>query len=357
VVELRITSERKRKYISTGVKVLPKQWKNGSVVGREDWQELNERLRVLYKKCSEVISQMLDEGCFELDAVPDKLAGSMRQRMTFLEFAKEVADARCKRVTMGTREHYGRILKFLEEWKGIVHFADLTERKILDMDEELKKRGLKECTRWNYHKFIKMFCRHALDEGLIRRNPYARLTEIKRGNESGLTRYLEPKEFHRFERCEIQSKRLERVRDLFVFQTYTMMGYSDLERFDYKACVKMDGQMVYKSRRKKTNQEFTVMLLPQALNILKKYKYKLPIISLVKYNAYLKNAVLCAKIDKNVTSHWARHTGATLLLNEGQIPLQVIQHILGHSSIRETEKTYAKLLDRTIVEKMKSYNA
>ena len=88
--------------------------------------------------------------------------------------------------------------------------------------------------------------------------------------------------------------------------------------------------------------------------ILKRYKGQLPIISNVKYNEYLKAAVLYAKIDKQVTTHWARHTGATMLVNEG-IPMHIIQHILGHSSIRETERTYAKVLDRSIVEQMASY--
>jgi integrase len=44
-----------------------------------------------------------------------------------------------------------------------------------------------------------------------------------------------------------------------------------------------------------------------------------------------------------------------MLVNEGQIPMHIVQHMLGHASIRETEKTYAKVLDRTIVETMANY--
>jgi integrase len=119
--------------------------------------------------------------------------------------------------------------------------------------------------------------------------------------------------------------------------------------------VKVKGQLVYKARRQKTGQEFTIMLLDPAVTILKRYKNKLPIISNVKYNEYLKAAVLYAKIDKPVSTHWARHTGATMLLNEGKVPMHIIQHILGHASIRETERTYAKLMDETIVETMANY--
>ena len=130
------------------------------------------------------------------------------------------------------------------------------------------------------------------------------------------------------------------------------MAYSDMAEFDIKKCVKVKGQTIYKAKRIKTGQEFTIVLLAPARAILNRYKNKLPMISNVKYNLYLKAAVMYAKINKPVTTHWARHTGATLLLNEGQVPMHIVQHILGHATIRETERTYAKVLDNSIVETM-----
>jgi integrase len=201
---------------------------------------------------------------------------------------------------------------------------------------------------------VKFFIRQAVEEGLIKHNPYSRL-DIRRGDENGLKKYLTPDEFHRFEHCEIPVETLARVRDLFVFQTYTMLSYSDLEKFDYENCVIYQKQVVYRSKRVKTGQDFTIMLVQPALDILKKYDNKLPIISNAKYNAYLKPAVTYAQIDKSITTHWARHTGATMLLNEGNVPMHIVQRILGHSSIRETERTYAKVMDETIVQQMVNY--
>ena len=149
---------------------------------------------------------------------------------------------------------------------------------------------------------------------------------------------------------------LERVRDLFVFQTYTLLSYSDLAEFDFRKCVQMGEEMMYKGKRVKTGREFVFVLCPAALEILKRYDYKLPIITNEKYNYFLKKAIKYAKIDKPVTSHYARHTGATMLLNEGNLPMHIVQHILGHASIRETEKTYAKVLDETIVSSMANYH-
>ena len=59
-----------------------------------------------------------------------------------------------------------------------------------------------------------------------------------------------------------------------------------------------------------------------------------------------------ADINKPVRTHYARHTGATLLLNKG-IPMQIVSKICGHSSTKITEQVYAKLLDETIVDAIK----
>lgn len=355
VVELRITAGKERRYISTGVKLLRKEWSNGAVVGRTDWKELNDQLQVMKRRCSDIVTRMMDEGCLDLGAVSGLLKdGMLSDRQTFVEYAREMAKRRYRNMAKGTRQHYEMVFRFLEEWRGIVSFADVTERNVMRMDDELTKRGLKTSTRWNYHRMVKTFVKQAVEDGMVKRNPYSRL-DISRGDDDGMKRFLSPAEFHRFENCVIPIERLRRVRDLFVFQTYTMMGYSDLAAFRYDECVRIDGQVVYSGRRQKTGQAFTVVLMKPALAILKRYKNKLPIISNVKYNEYLKAAVMYAGIDKPVTTHWARHTGATMLLNEGKVPIHVVQHILGHASIRETERTYAKLLDETIVEQMVKY--
>lgn len=116
--------------------------------------------------------------------------------------------------------------------------------------------------------------------------------------------------------------------------------------------VNIKGMQVYTGKRDKTGKQFTIPTLKPALDILHKYSGKLPIISNVKYNAYLKVVAQAAGIDKPLTTHWARHTGATLLLNEG-VPMQIVSKICGHSSTKMTEQIYAKLLDETVVDAIK----
>jgi len=62
-----------------------------------------------------------------------------------------------------------------------------------------------------------------------------------------------------------------------------------------------------------------------------------------------------AGIDKPLSSHWARHTGATILLNQGGFDMKIISKICGHSSTRITEKVYAPVLDETVVDAMAEF--
>jgi integrase len=61
-----------------------------------------------------------------------------------------------------------------------------------------------------------------------------------------------------------------------------------------------------------------------------------------------------AGIDINITTHMGRRTCGYILLNAG-VPIAVVSRILGHSSIAQTEKAYARLLDKTIAEEVKKH--
>lgn len=116
--------------------------------------------------------------------------------------------------------------------------------------------------------------------------------------------------------------------------------------------LEIKGVEVYSGKRNKTKKQFTIPMMKPALEILHKYHGKLPVISNVKYNEYLKVIAQAAGIDKPLSTHWARHIGATILLNEG-VDIKIIAKICRHSSTKITEQIYAKLLDETVVDAIK----
>lgn len=349
VVELRISYERKSKYISTGVSLLPKQYKGGRVTNRADMVELNESLDLLMAKARKAVNTMMEEGDFSLEELPRRIkASSSGSDVSFIEYCKKRVQVRIYGKSDDTKDRYERFLKWLKAWGEIRHFSDVTDENIVKMDAALANTGMKPYSKWNnYHRFLNSFILDAIDDGFLKRNPY-KWVHIRKDKDSGLSKYLTLEELQAIEKAKMPTASLERVRDLFVFQSYTCLSYTDLASFNAKMV--KDG--VYTGKRGKTGIEYSFLLLPPAKKVLEKYKGRLPIISNVKYNEYLKLVAQAAKIDKPISTHWARHTGATILLNEGGVDMEIVSHILGHSSTKMTRKIYAKLLDKTVVKAM-----
>lgn len=353
-VELRLTLERKTKYMSTGIRLLPKEWQRGTVVNRMDAAELNELLNSIMIRARKVVNSMVETGDLNLEEIPRRMEELTRDKRLFYDFCVERTKVRVYGKSQDTAERYDRFLRWLKEWGKIIYFSDVSDKNIIKMDEELASTGMKPYSKWNnYHRFLNSFILDAIDEGFLKRNPY-KWIQIDKEKNNGLKKHLTPEEFNKLQIAKMPTPSLERVRDLFVFQTYTCLSYVDLESFDTSLINKTG---VYTSKRGKTGIEFTFYVLKPARDILDKYGGKLPLISNVKYNEYLKLVAQAAGIDKPVTSHWARHTGATILLNDGGVDMEIIARILGHTSTRQTRETYAKMLDTTVTKAMMGFES
>ena len=356
-VEMRITYDYKQKYISTGIKLYPNQWKNGKIVNCPDIMQISQTLDKMLTDIRQIILDMEREGNIDIMAIPEKLRQLNTPKISFLEFCKQRITIRQFGKKKDTQERYNRFIRLFTAWGKIREFADINDKNIISYDKYLDSTGMKPYSKWNnYHRFLNSFIIDAIDEGYLRRNPYKWINIDKQKNTKGIERCLTPEEFNRLRSAKMPTKSIERVRDIFVFQTYTCLSYSDLREFDGKMVQEVKGMNVYVGSRKKTKMTFTIPLLSPALDILHKYNGKLPVISNVKYNEYLKVVAQSAGIDKPLSTHWARHTGATLLLNEG-IPMQIVSKICGHSSTKITEQVYAKLLDETVVDAISKLEA
>lgn len=351
VVELRIAYNNKQKYLSTGIFLLPKEWddRNRRIINRTDAAILNKTLDKLVNDVRKVIYDMVEDGHVDIFGIPARLEAGKRVDIAFLDFCEKRAEIRKYGKATDSQERYDRFLRFLKDYGKIKTFYDLTESKVMELDRYLKKNDMKAKSCWNnYHRFLNSFILDAQKEGLLQLNPYDRVKIEKGSDYDGLDKCLSPEEFLQVRTATMPDNRLERVRDLFIFHTYTCLSYHDLRAFNVKKILEVDGRKVYIGHRGKTKIEYTVPIMSPAIEILEKYKGKLPLLSNVKYNAYLKEVAVAAGIDKPVTTHWARHTGATLLLNAG-VPIEIVSKVCGHSTIKMTERIYAKLLPKTVV--------
>ena len=349
-VEFRICHNYKQKFISTGIKLNSTQWKNGKITNCPDIIQISQTLDKMLTDIRQVIYDMVNEGNIDILDIPRKLSLLHTGKVKFLDYCDQRAEIRKYGKKKDSQERYDRFIRLFKEWGKINDFEDITEKNIISYDKYLLDQGMKPYSKWNnYHRFLNGFILDAIDDGLMQKNPYKWVNIDKEKNSSGIDKCLTPTEFRKIKTAKMPTESLERVRDIFVFQTYTCLRYSDLALFDASLIKEIKGMKVYIRKAKKTNKQFTVPMLPPALDILDKYRGKLPIISNVKYNLYLKNVAQAAGLDIALTTHWARHTGATLLINEG-VDSKIIRKICGHSSTKITEQIYAKLLDETVVD-------
>ena len=181
-----------------------------------------------------------------------------------------------------------------------------------------------------------------------------RLKEVER-------QYLSEEEIQTMLEKELHTNRLEQVRDIFIFCCFTGLAYSDVKKLSKDNLVfGIDGDKWIKTKRTKTDTRSNIPLLPTALEIIKKYENHpeavtkgvlLPVLSNQKSNAYLKEIADLCGINKNLTTHLARHTFATTVTLSNGVPMESVSKMLGHKSLKTTQH-YAKILDRKVSDDM-----
>lgn len=143
-------------------------------------------------------------------------------------------------------------------------------------------------------------------------------------------------------------ERLENVRALFIFSCNTGLAYCDTQKLqpsDFKSNEKW--QIYIRKGRCKTNITYTVVVLPDALEIAKKYDFQLPRITNQRLNSYLKEIGDLAGIAGRITMHRARHYYARMLLNKYHFSYELTASCLGHASTTQT-RHYAKVFASTV---------
>ncbi len=361
-IEVRVTEGRRAYYINTGVHVRAREWKFDKVVNRQDCNELNDRVGIMLKRVDEVVNDYLDREQ-ELD-IED-----VRRRVKSPDGRRRLKDAEdmiawmklqipLLDVAHGTRNHYRVSVAALVDSGAMKRWKDLTIENVHKFDAylhtikkhqtdaEVKAKKpveyISQATVRNYHKDIKALLARALKFGLITTNPYDRMKgEIKRGDKETVE-FLTDAERDRIEGLTINDSMLATVRDVFIFQCYTGMAYSDAMAFSLDKCQQDGDRLTYSAPRVKTGVWFYIRVLPKALEIAQKYGGRLPLLADQVCNRNLKTIANVTGISKKLTTHVGRHTFATWMLRNG-VPIEHVSKMLGHRRITQTQR-YAKLL-------------
>lgn len=196
--------------------------------------------------------------------------------------------------------------------------------------------------------YLKSIINTAVEEGFINANPLAHLTETKL--EPAEITFITEKEIELLKNSDLLTTGQRRIADAFLLQCFTGLCYCDLKRFSSKKHIhEVCGVKCIQYSREKSKTLFTIPVLPCVNQLIATYGDNLPIISNQKMNDKLKEIARIVGIEKHLTTHIGRKTAGTFLLNRG-VRIEVVSKILGHNSVKTTEKIYAALLQQTIVD-------
>lgn len=180
--------------------------------------------------------------------------------------------------------------------------------------------------------------------------------KISKGNKK-LPKALDRGAFEKLKTLHFEDleEEMETARDIFLFACYTGAAYCDLMELDKSHLVRDDeGSLWMKFNRHKTGVPCRVKLLPEAIWLMEKLhsderETLLPFMGYATYQSYLKALRLRAGISFPFTTYTARHTFATLITLEQDVPIETVSKMLGHSNVSVTER-YAKVTPQKLFE-------
>ena len=356
-VQMGINLQGERFFVSLPRMANPKQFKK--MMASQLPNDLKDYLKSIEARLRQFQTECIQTGKpFTMDAIKLFIkSGYTSQGITFQTLVDEFLKSLRLKLKAGgmTPKRYRKyevaIAHFLEHGsiRPEMLVAEIKNQHILDFKHYMMSDNFEPGTIAGFLQCLKSVFLFGLRNDLTKNNPFI---GYKIGRKYRDVRFLTEEEVQRIKNKKMPNERLERVKDLFLFQCFSSLSYCDmalLEPKDFKS--NEEGIQYLRKNRKKTGVEFFIVLLPEALAIAKKYNYELPLLSNVKYNAYLKEIGTICEIEKPLHSHIGRHTAATYLLNRS-IPMEMVAKVMGHTTTKQT-RHYAKLLDQSVFDEFK----
>jgi integrase len=382
-------NEGKKFVYSTGETIHPKEWdfKNrqpNNLTGRTAKADRQRRIKTQLDRYSNFFSSITD------------LYINTGQELTIESIRKEF-DTNFKKVSIGTDKFYDAYDEFMsykmknKEWTTSTIKRYNNIKNILKEFEHVKNYKLTYSTITD--KFYTEFTDFCMNEKGHINNTFSRnvglfktfmFWSLKKGytyktdfihfkkKPRVITNQvaLKKEDLQKLMMQDFDTKRLERIRDVFVFSCVTGLRFGELKLIS-KSNITNDSLLLKeeKGAGKKTRE---IPLNEIALFLLRKYDYNLPLIANQKHNDYIKEVFKVTgytdQVEKTTTkgkevirevmpfyerisSHTARRTFITMMKRKGKSD-KLIAEITGHSDMK-TLNQYYQVTDEEVKEAVK----
>ena len=377
-IYLRITVNGERSELSANRKIELTKWdsKSQRAKGRsEESKALNNRLDQLENSIKHIYNSLNDQGAeISAEILHDILIGKNQKKYSLVSIFEKnnklIELEKATKYSESTINQYKttlarlKVFIFEEYGENDIDLSRLDVLFIRRFEIYLKtKHTIEHNTIMKHLKQLKRVVHFAQQLGYIEKDPFMlHQTAFKQFSRDSLTQ----EELSAIETHTFKIKRLDQVKDVFLFVCYTGLSYSDLFKLTAEGITKgIDGKNWVIYEREKTGVRASIPILPQAQAIINKYKDDpeclkenklLPVISNQKLNTYLSEIATVCEINKHITMHLGRHTFATTLTLTNGVPIESVSKMLGHTSIKTTQ-IYSKVVDTKISRDMEALSS
>lgn len=203
---------------------------------------------------------------------------------------------------------------------------------------------------------IKTFLYWALKNKYTYNDDFIGFEKIERVDTAQIA--LKMKDLNNLMEFEFESKRLERVRDVFVFACVTGMRFGELSLI--RRSNVNEENIILKEDKDNSKRAREIPLTQLSKYLLRKYDYKLPLIANQKQNEYIKEVFKVMEYDHivekvttkgkenikeempfydRISTHTARRTFITMMKRQGKSD-KLIAEITGHKDLKTLNQYY-----------------
>ncbi len=308
---------------------------------------------------------------FDATDIKNVFQGNMDMQMTLLQLMDRFNEEFKKRLGVDrsprTLHQYLYTRKTIDEFikkkfnVSDLAFGQLSEQFIRDYQYFIiNDKKLSNSTLRHYLCILKKICKIAYKEGYSDKFYFAHF-RVPKPTET-TPRALSRLAFEKIRDLEIHPNNQDHIltRDLFVFSCYTGTAYIDAVSISQENIQPDDnGDLWLKYNRKKNGLLCRIKLLPEAIELINKYRDETrdTLFPFLNYTALYRNLQgirALTGIKEDLSYHVARHSFASLITLEGGVPIETISKMLGHNNMKTTQ-IYARVTPKRLFEDMDKY--
>lgn len=314
---------------------------------------------------------------FNADILKGRILGTINEEPTLVELLKDFFELFTSKLEEGSLKNYRTTDRYLKEFLVTklktddirltsidFNFIAQFETFLLKRKPDPKQRPCSNNTVIKHIDRLNRILGLALKKQWLIVNPcsFYEKSIIKREHMC-----LNAKELAELENTDFNNEQLNTIRDLFVFSCYTGLAYMEIKaltssHLEYDTENDQWLKIVRKKTKRYSEKRMSILILPQATKIITRYNSHpkclrknicLPVPSNQVYNRSLKKIAEFMGLEFPLTTHIARHTFATTVTLNNDVPIETVSDMLGHKSIRTTQ-SYSKVKEMKIKRDMKS---